>query len=178
MFPKKCVCVYMYMTHIYMTRDEIQGMNEKRMGWQAGKREALVKALTTASLTASHNLKPLLKTPTIESVAIVQFMVLRFPRLLTRCHTLAKNCQLLEYAGVATARKVVQRHISLRFVWFQFQYASLPLCAEDTLEQIWSYVSTYFTNESDFPHHYSFLYGGSHQAIIGKCKNNFNFDCG
>ena len=101
------------------------------MGWQAGKREALVKALTTASLTASHNLKPLLKTPTIESVAIVQFMVLRFPRLLTRCHTLAKNCQLLEYAGVATARKVVQRHISLRFVWFQFKYASLPLCADD-----------------------------------------------
>ena len=39
MFPKKCVCVYMYMTHIYMTRDEIQGMNEKKNGvtsWEAG----------------------------------------------------------------------------------------------------------------------------------------------
>ena len=165
MFPKKCVCVYMYMTHIYMTRDEIQGMNEKRMGWQAGKREALVKALTTASLTASHNLKPLLKTPTIESVAIVQFMVLRLPRLLTRCHTLAKNCQLLGYAagtGVANRSKGCSMwlHISLRDAFHiqkekNFQCACLPLCADDMLGQIWSYVSH-----------------------IGKCKHKFNFDCG
>ena len=159
-----CVCIYVYDTHIYDA-----GWNSRHewkiMGWQAGKREALVKALTTASLTASHNLKPLLKTPTIESVAIVQFMVLRFPRLLTRCHTLAKNCQLLGYAagtGVANRSKGCSMwlHISLRDAFHiqkekNFQCACLPLCADDMLGQIWSYVSH-----------------------IGKCKHKFNFDCG
>ena len=47
-------------------------------------------------------------------------------------------------------------YIWMRFGWFyiqeenKFQCASLPLCADNTLGQIWSYVSTYFTNESDY----------------------------
>ena len=87
---------------------------KKRMGWQAGKREALVKALTTASLTASHNLKPLLKTPTIESVAIVQFMVLRLPRLWDSWQDVTHwrktvNCwDMLQVLVSPTALKVVQ----------------------------------------------------------------------
>ena len=89
-------------------------------------------------------------------------------RCVRKSHTHGKNGCVRRYAagtGVANALKVVQRQCDfisvweMHFTWFhiqeekKFQCASLPLCADVTLGQIWSYLSTYFTNESDFPHH-------------------------
>ena len=88
-------------------------------------------------------------------------------RCVRKSHTHGKNGCVRRYAagtGVANALKVVQRQCDfisvweMRFVWFhiqeekKFQCASLPLCADNTLGQIWSYISTCFTNESDLHH--------------------------